>query len=204
MRSIWEFCFGLKLYARVWRFFLEAYLGYDWMFDLVNERTSPVLSGQPPMVSIPSPRVGGIEPWTSKMFWTRGVWMKNQYLISNLDESLVNLPVVMTPSFEFLDPEAIWVTAAASAAGAGESHALSSLMVHPNTPQGTLSTWNVDTKVHLMVLQKTVVCGAQIVSEGEEDFIACASASCEIFSHRGRKPGYYVDLPLSDVEVFVI
>ena len=119
-------------------------------------------------------------------------------------ESLVNLPVVMTPSFEFLDPEAIWVTAAASAAGAGESHALSSLMVHPNTPQGTLSTWNVDTKVHLMVLQKTVVCGAQIVSEGEEDFIACASASCEIFSHRGRKPGYYVDLPLSDVEVFVI
>ena len=54
-----------------------------------------------------------------------------------------------------------------------------------------------------MVMHRTVVCGARVVSEGREDFIACASASCETFSHRGKKPEYYVDLPLSDVEVFV-
>ena len=42
------------------------------------------------------------------------------------------------------------------------------------------------------------------VQEEEQDFIACASAACEKFSHKGHKAEYYVDLPLSNVEALAI
>ena len=62
----------------------------------------------------------------------------------------------------------------------------------------------MNSQVHLVVVHKSVVCGAQVVLEGEEDCIACASTMCKTFSHRDKKPEYYVDLPLSDVEVFLV
>ena len=78
-------------------------------------------------------------------------------------DSLVHLPFVTTPSFEFPESSVlgvIGVAAAASAAAAGESPVLPPLTVHPDTPQATLSAWNANTRVHLMVVQKD--CAAMI------------------------------------------
>ena len=150
--------------------------------------------------------VTSTEASSASRFWT-AIVAGDPAAAAAAGDSLVHLPFVTTPSFEFPESSvlgAIGVAAAASAAAAGESPVLPPLTVHPDTPQATLSAWNANTRVHLMVVQKTVVCGARVVSEGKEDFIACASASCETFSHRGKKPEYYVDLPLSDVKVFVV
>ena len=86
-----------------------------------------------------------------------------------------------------------------------ESKVMLPLPVQPGNPQATLSAWNINTKVQLVVVLKSNICGAHIVMEGE-DFIACGASptGCEKFTHKGKKPEYYVDHPLEDTEAFAI
>ena len=96
--------------------------------------------------------------------------------------------------------------AVASAAVSSEYVVVSPRMFRPDTPQSTLSAWNGNTKVELIVIKKSEICGARMVKEGKEDFLACAVAkeACEKFQHRGQKADYYIDLPLNDGEAFAI
>ena len=57
-----------------------------------------------------------------------------------------------------------------------------------------------------MPVQKSSICGAHIVTEGEEDFIACGASPtlCEKFTHKGIKSEYYVNPLLEDMEAFAI
>jgi len=72
-----------------------------------------------------------------------------------------------------------------------------------------IGTWNAKQKVTLMRMTKTEICGAQTVSEGHEDFIACAvvpSKERTVFTHKGIdlmiRPMIYVDLPKRDVRLY--
>ena len=96
--------------------------------------------------------------------------------------------------------------AVASAAVSSEYVVVSPRMLRPDTPQSTLSAWNGNIKVELIVIKKSEICGARMVKEGKEDFLACAVAkeACEKFQHRGQKADYYIDLPLNDGEAFAI
>ena len=62
----------------------------------------------------------------------------------------------------------------ASAAVTSEYAVVSPRMLRPDTPQSTLSAWNANTKVELIVIKKSEICGARTVKEGKEDFLACA------------------------------
>ena len=100
--------------------------------------------------------------------------------------------------------------AVASAAASDESLVSTPRTVEPDTPGSTLSAWNSGSKVGVVVIKKTSVCGARTVTEGRSDFMACALSptACTTFTHKGRdgsgKPTVYVNFPLNDSNVFAI
>ena len=155
-------------------------------------------------------------PSNASRFWT-AIVAGDALAAKEAGDSLNAVPRVAAPTFEFPEDSpssrasaTTGAAAVASAAAAGESLVSSPRMVEPDTPGTTLSAWNNGTKVGVMVINKSLVCGARTVTEGANDFMACALSptACTTFTHKGRdgsgKPTIYLNLPLDDSSVFVI
>ena len=111
-------------------------------------------------------------PSNVSRFWTTIV-AGDALAAKKVGDSLTSVPLVAVPTFEFPEDapssRASATTGAAdiaSAAAAGELLVLSPQTVEPNTPGTTLSAWNNGTKVEVVVINKSVICGARTVTEG--------------------------------------
>ena len=86
---------------------------------------------------------------------------------------------------------------------AGESIIPSTSPLMADTPSDTITAWNSDNDVKVVVLKADAVCGVRVVVKGEKDYLVCAlplvgADRCKVGTHakRREKSGLDISLPL--------
>ena len=85
----------------------------------------------------------------------------------------------------------------------GESITSSPRLLMSDTPDGTVSAWNSDVDVKVVVVNSDVVCGVRVNAKGVRDYLVCAlplvgEDRCKTETHQKRrtKSGLDIALPL--------